>query len=148
MPATESFQKTSLASTPIRNLGLTIKGTRLEPILDTFETELRGIGIRKLRPHYYLSTEWGVPFDTISIAIPFYLARPDLTELHAERIGHVEGFNRADILRYLRHDAKRRREAGEFPSIAVAKLAIAREHGQQTITLTPAPNGAQPAAGG
>ena len=36
--------------------------------------------------------------------IPFYLARPDLTALHAERIGHVEGVGRADILRYLRHE--------------------------------------------
>ena len=40
----------------------------------------------------------------MAIAIPFYLARPDLTALHAERAGHVEGFDRADILRYLRHE--------------------------------------------
>jgi len=33
-----------------------------------------------------------------------YLARPDLTALHAERVGHVEGFDRADILKYLRHE--------------------------------------------
>ena len=57
-----------------------------------------------MRPRFYLSTEWGVPFDTVAIAIPFYLARPDLTALHAERVGHVEGFDRADILRYLRHE--------------------------------------------
>ena len=57
-----------------------------------------------MRPRFYLSTEWGVPFETVAIAIPFYLARPDLTALHAERVGHVEGFDRADILRYLRHE--------------------------------------------
>ena len=45
-----------------------------------------------------------MPFETVAIAIPFYLARPDLTALHAERVGHVEGFDRADILRYLRHE--------------------------------------------
>jgi hypothetical protein len=45
-----------------------------------------------------------VPFETVAIAIPFYLARPDLTALHVERVGHVEGFDRADILRYLRHE--------------------------------------------
>jgi hypothetical protein len=55
-------------------------------------------------PHFYLSTEWGVPFDTVVIAIPFYLARPDLKVLHAERTGFVEGVNRGDILRYLRHE--------------------------------------------
>jgi hypothetical protein len=45
-----------------------------------------------------------VPFGTVAIAIPFYLASPDLTRLHAERTGHVEGLGRADILRYLRHE--------------------------------------------
>jgi ankyrin repeat protein len=32
-------------------------------------------------------------------------------------------------LRHLREEAKRRREAGEFPSIALAQLAVAREYG-------------------
>jgi hypothetical protein len=98
------FHESNLWSTPIRDLGLTIGGTRLEPILDEFRTELRQIGLTRVRPRFYLSTEWGVPFETVAIAIPFYLARPDLTALHAERVGHVEGFDRADILRYLRHE--------------------------------------------
>jgi putative zinc-binding metallo-peptidase len=88
---------------PIRDLGLQIEGTRLEPITREFLSELEAIGF-PIRPRLYLSTEWGVPFGTVAIGIPFYLARPDLTELHAERVGHVEGFNRADILRYLRHE--------------------------------------------
>jgi hypothetical protein len=91
-------------STPIHQLGLQIAGTPLEPILVDFQEELRRVGITRIQPHFYLSTEWGVPFGTISIAIPFYLAHPELTALHAERIGHIEGFNRADILRYLRHE--------------------------------------------
>src|SRR5205085_9865825 len=37
-------------------------------------------------------------------AIPFYLARQDLAEFHAERTGLVEGATRSDILRYLRHE--------------------------------------------
>src|SRR5688500_15396909 len=98
------FQESNLWSTPIRDLGLTIEGTRLEPILAEFEEELRQAGINRVRPRWYLSTEWGVPFETIAIAIPFYLARPDLTALHAEKVGHIEGFNRTDILRYLRHE--------------------------------------------
>jgi hypothetical protein len=40
----------------------------------------------------------------VVIGIPFYLARPELTELHDEEVGHVEGLSRADILRYLRHE--------------------------------------------
>ncbi|HEU5303500.1 MAG TPA: hypothetical protein VFU40_02545 [Gemmatimonadales bacterium] len=98
------FHESNLWSTPIRDLGLTIEGTRLEPILAEFEDELRRAGIIRVRPRWYLSTEWGVPFETVAIAIPFYLAHPDLTALHAERVGHIEGFDRADILRYLRHE--------------------------------------------
>jgi hypothetical protein len=98
------FHESNLWSTPIRDMGLTIQGTRLEPILAEFETELQGIGLTRVRPRFYLSTEWGVPFETVAVAIPFYLARPDLTALHAERVGHVEGFDRADVLRYLRHE--------------------------------------------
>jgi hypothetical protein len=97
------FREASL-NTPIRDLGLRIEGTRLEPIIAEFLAELDDAGLRRLRPRFYLSLEWGVPEDTIAIAIPFYLARPDLTELHSQRVGHVEGASRIDILRYLRHE--------------------------------------------
>ncbi len=89
---------------PLADLGLTITGTRLEPIITGFLQELAAAGVPQVKPHFYLSTEWGVPWGTISIAIPFYLARPDLTSLHAERSGFVEGINQRDILRYLRHE--------------------------------------------
>ena len=98
------FRESALGSTPIRNLGLTLAGTALEPLLAAFLEEVRNAGILRLKPRFYLSTEWGVPFDTIAIAIPFYLARPELTAIHAERTGLVEGKSHADILRYLRHE--------------------------------------------
>ena len=91
-------------SGPIRDLGLAIAGSALEPILAEFEAELDRVDLRKVRPRFYLSTEWGVPFGTRAIAIPFYLARTDLIDLHADRHGHVEGAGRRDVLRYLRHE--------------------------------------------
>ncbi len=103
-PAPTFREVKPLGATPIRELGLTIAGTPLEPVLAEFEAELRQAGVRRLRPRFYLSTEWGVPDGTLAIAIPFYLTRADLTALHAERVGHVEGTSRADILRYLRHE--------------------------------------------
>jgi hypothetical protein len=103
---TEAFanSETNWSSLPIRSLGLTIKGTRLEPILTEFARELEHVGLRRVKPVFYLSTEWGVPFGTVAVAIPFYLAHPTLTKVHAERHGHVEGSGRRDILRYLRHE--------------------------------------------
>jgi hypothetical protein len=90
--------------TPLRDLGLTIRGTPLENVLQDFLQELKQRRLTRVEPKFYLSTEWGVPFGTISIAIPFYLARADLTKLHAERGGLVEGAGPADVLRYLRHE--------------------------------------------
>src|SRR5579884_793487 len=103
---TETFSTTKpdWASVPISSLNLAIKGTVLEPILTEFGKELERAGILRVKPVFYLSTEWGVPTGTVAIAIPFYLAHPELTRLHAERAGHVEGIDPADILRYLRHE--------------------------------------------
>ena len=104
MAAADRFREGDLSSRPIRDLGLAIAGTPLEPVVAAFQQELEGVGIRRLRPPFYLSTEWGVNFGTISIGIPFYLARPELTAIHAERIGYVEGADRPELLRYLRHE--------------------------------------------
>jgi len=98
------FRESNLFAAPIRDLHLAIEETPLAPILDEFREELRAKGITHLTPRFHLSTEWGVPFGTIVIGIPFYLARPELTELHSEEVGHVEGLSHADILRYLRHE--------------------------------------------
>jgi hypothetical protein len=98
------FRESNLYGAPIRDLKLAIDDTRLVPVIEEFRAELNAVGLTRIRPTFYLSTEWGVPFGTVAIGIPFYLARPELTELHGEEVGHIEGFNRVDILRYLRHE--------------------------------------------
>jgi Putative zinc-binding metallo-peptidase len=98
------FEVGKLGPTPIRDLALSLADSPLAPVLAELERELEGHGLRHLRPRFYLSTEWGVPFGTVAVAIPFYLARPDLTRLHAERTSFVEGLSRSDLLRYLRHE--------------------------------------------
>src|SRR5262245_29288456 len=99
------FHENKLWSTPLRDLGVQIEGTALEPVLAEFRRELVAAGIRKLKPHFYLTTDWVVHDDTIAIGIPFYLARPDLMALHLEREGHIEGAGgKAELLRYLRHE--------------------------------------------
>ena len=91
-------------SVPIRDLNLRIVGTPLEHTIEEFRRELERAGIVKLKPDFYLSTEWGVPFPSVSIGIPFYLARPDLVDIHAERDGYLEGVGPTDLLRFLRHE--------------------------------------------
>lgn len=103
MATSEPFQEASPFATPIRNLRLTIAGSWLEPVLTEFEQEVQRAGIRRLKPRFYLSNEWGVS-DSLAIGVPFYLVRPDLMALHAERVGLIEGGTLVEILRYLRHE--------------------------------------------
>ncbi len=103
-PPDPAFQETNLRTTQIRDLGLKIEGTRLEPIIREFQAEIDKLAVPSLKPRFYLSTEWGVAFGSISIAIPFYLAKPELEQIQAEQVGHIEGVSKADILRYLRHE--------------------------------------------
>ncbi|MBI5364583.1 MAG: hypothetical protein HZA53_15505 [Planctomycetes bacterium] len=103
MGAKEAFRESNWSSLPIRDLGLVIAGTPLEPVLKDFEGELARAGV-PLVPHFYLSTEWGVVPGTTALAIPFYLAHPELSEKHAAEVGHLEGRGREEQLRYLRHE--------------------------------------------
>lgn len=97
------FHERKYLTTPLRDLGLTIAGTWLEPVLHQFEQEVEAAGIRRLKPRFYLANEWGVS-DSLAIGIPFYLAKPELIAVQAQRVGHVEGRTRAETLRYLRHE--------------------------------------------
>ena len=98
-----TFEPANPRHTPIHKLNLEIAGTALEPVIAEFEREVRALGIR-IEPHCYLSTEWGVPFPSVSIGIPFYLANDELTAYHGEQVGHFEGVGRWELLRYLRHE--------------------------------------------
>jgi hypothetical protein len=105
MPFQESSTPRPISLTaPVRELGARIEGSWIEPVLEEFRGELRARGVNRIRPRVYLSDEWGVPFDTTAIAIPFYLVRPDLIALHGEHAGHLEGATRPEILCYLRHE--------------------------------------------
>src|SRR5688572_16508477 len=88
----------------IRDLELKIAGTPLEALIHQVQDELTRAGLTRIRPRFYLSTEWGVSTGTVAVAIPFYLASPALTDVHARRAGWVEGIDEQDILRYLRHE--------------------------------------------
>jgi hypothetical protein len=100
----DPFRESSWSTVPIRELELTIEGTPLAPILEEFRGEIARIGLERIGTRFYLSTEWGVPTGSTAIAIPFYLARPELREMQEQNAGVVEGLNRPDILRYLRHE--------------------------------------------
>ena len=87
---------------PIRELGLKLEGSPLEPLVMRLYRELDRKGLKKFRPAVYLTDEWGCPSGEPVIGIPFYLADPRLSHLEKE-INDLE--DDRQTMMYLRHEA-------------------------------------------
>lgn len=85
------------------DLGLSISGTWLDGAVGRIRGELDARGLR-FRPHFWLSDEWFSPGGVPGVAIPFYLAHPRLMRLERSQMLEVEGGNREDCLKILRHE--------------------------------------------
>jgi hypothetical protein len=86
------------------DLGLTIRGTDLEPRVERLYKELGARGLT-FAPHCWLSTEWFSPDGVPGIAIPFYLAHPRLAKLEQQQVLDVEGGTPRSCMQLLRHEA-------------------------------------------
>jgi hypothetical protein len=95
-------ERQALLGRRISDLGLSIRGSRIERLVQQLHQELEARGLA-FRPPVYLSDEWGCPDATPLIGVPFYLADPRLERIEAEVVGGVEGD--AEAMRYLRHEA-------------------------------------------
>ncbi|HLW55648.1 MAG TPA: putative zinc-binding metallopeptidase [Candidatus Angelobacter sp.] len=91
-----------LLDKPIRELGLKLEGSPLEPLVARLYRELDRKGLKRFRPGVYLTDEWGCPSGEPIIGIPFYLADPRLSRLEKE-INDLE--DHRQIMMYLRHEA-------------------------------------------
>lgn len=97
-------EKKRLLNTPVRDLGLTIQGTRLACLVESIYRNFEQQGLT-FQPRIYLSDDWGCPDTVPLIGMPFYLADEQLTRIEDELMGGVEAESDEDILRYLRHEA-------------------------------------------
>lgn len=88
----------------VSDLGLSIDNSWLVEPIDALYRELGAHDLR-VRPHFWLSTEWFCPDGIPGIAIPFYLAHPRLMRLEKRQMMDVEGGTRTECLRILRHEA-------------------------------------------
>ena len=99
-----SEERERLLRTRVDELGLTIEGTRLEPLVAQLYRELAHAGIQ-LKPHVFLSDEWGCPEGIAAIGVPFYLADERLSRLEKEELESIEAESAEEIVAYLRHEA-------------------------------------------
>jgi hypothetical protein len=65
--------------------------------------ELKNRGLR-VRPHFWISTEWFCPDGTLGIAVPFFLFHPRLIALERKMMGDVDGGTALSFLKILRHE--------------------------------------------
>jgi hypothetical protein len=86
----ESLPDEELLQVRIRDLGLRIEGSELEPRVQKLLAALDSRGIA-LRPRCYLGAEWQSPLGVPAICIPFYLAHPRLRQLELHQMLEVEG---------------------------------------------------------
>lgn len=95
-------QRAALLGQKISDLGLNIRGSRVERLVSQLYDELAARGL-KFRPPVYLSDQWGCPDGTPLIGVPFYLADPRLERIEREMSLSVE--DDKESMRYLRHEA-------------------------------------------
>jgi hypothetical protein len=98
-----SEERELLLRSRIDELGLTIEGSRLAPLVTQLYEELGRAGV-DLRPKVFLSDEWGCPEGIPVIGIPFYLADPRLSRLELEVMDNIEAETDREIMAYLRHE--------------------------------------------
>jgi hypothetical protein len=100
--ATWDAERAALLGKRISELGLGIRGTRVERLVTQLYDELAAKGLA-FRPPVYLSDQWGCPDGTPLIGVPFYLVDPRLERIEAEMSASVEDDEEA--MRYMRHEA-------------------------------------------
>ena len=86
----------------ISELGLSLRGSAVESLVDQLYRELDARGV-PFHPPVYLSDQWGCPEATPLIGVPFYLADDRLSRIEQAMAMDVEG--ETDIMKILRHEA-------------------------------------------
>jgi len=87
----------------VKDLGLQIEGSPLEPMVHRLYAELDQCGIT-FHPPCYLADEWLCPDKEPIIGIPFCLAHPRLKRLERKMMYEVEGGTTVSCMKLLRHE--------------------------------------------
>jgi len=102
-PGWEDLPDEQLMQLRIRDLGLKIRHSPLEPFIGQLYGELDARGIR-YHPPCYLADEWFCPNKVPVIAVPFCLAHPRLKHIEMRMMYEVEGGTPKTCMKLLRHE--------------------------------------------
>jgi hypothetical protein len=99
--STWDHERSALLGRKISELGLSLRGSRVERLVTQLYGELTANGVA-VRPTVYLSDQWGCPDGTPIIGVPFYLADPRLERIEAEMSAGIE--DDTEAMKYMRHE--------------------------------------------
>ena len=85
------------------DLNVRFERTPLQSCIRQIYAELDQRGMR-FRPHFWVSEEWFTPAGVPGCAVPFFLLHPRLRRLERSQMLEVEGADRAQCMRLLRHE--------------------------------------------
>ena len=88
----------------IRQLGLKLEGTELEPLIRQLYDELSAKGL-SFHPPCFVGDEWFCPVGIPGIFVPFFLVHERLRRLERKMILEVEGETKEWFMRLMRHEA-------------------------------------------
>ena len=88
----------------ISQLGLTLEGTALQPLIEQLYAELTAKGL-VFHPPCHVGDEWFVPVGIPAIFIPFFLVHERLRALERKMILEVEGDMPDWFMKLIRHEA-------------------------------------------
>src|SRR5215204_6543222 len=98
-----NLEDDALLELKISQLGLTVEGTLVEPLVRQLYSELDQKGLT-FHPPCHVGDEWFVPVGIPSIFIPFFLVHERLRKLERKMILEVEGETSDWFMRLMRHE--------------------------------------------
>lgn len=103
IPAWHELGDEQLLEKKINQLGLTLTGTPLEPLIQQLYAELTAKGL-VFHPPCHVGDEWFVPVGIPAIFVPFFLVHDRLRALERTMMLEVEGDNPEWFMRLIRHE--------------------------------------------
>jgi len=103
-PGWQELDDEPLLERKISQLGLTLEGSVLEPLIRQLYAELTARGL-VFHPPCHVGDEWFVPVGIPAIFVPFFLVHDRLRRLEARMVLEVEGDTPEWFMRLIRHEA-------------------------------------------
>ena len=132
---------TTSLNTPIRDLGLEIERSPVQPLIQRLYRELEAKEV-SFKPEFYATDGWGCPDEVPVIGIPFYLLDRRLLRTEEEQTGEIEDNHM--IMMLLRHEAGHAIESKKVRDATLARNAAQRQVSSELLEKYNKANAAAP----